>query len=115
MNSSGDAVRKFTSIYSLVPSDLYVVHDDLDIKLGKYKIQFGVGPKEHKGLNSIYEALGTKDFWHLRIGVDNRIADKEKRIKGEEYVLQDFDDEELLVITNVIKKAVKDLVLRIKK
>ena len=107
MNRSGDFVRKSVDQYRLKVSNLWVIHDDLDIRLGDYKIQFGKGPKEHKGILSIEEALGTKDFWRVRIGVDNR--DLSDRTPGEEYVLQDFTPEEILVIDEVVKRITKEL------
>jgi len=109
MNDSGSAVKKLTSTYNLVPSNLFVVHDDLDIPLGKYKIQLGVGPKDHKGLESIDQELGTKDYWHVRIGVDAR--DPNNRIVGEEYVLQDFTKNERQILDTVIKEICKKLAL----
>ena len=106
MNESGKAVKEaLPDNYSL--KDLYIVHDDLDILLGKYKIQFGTGPKGHNGLGSIYHALGTDQFWHVRIGVDNRPAGN--RTPGEEYVLQDFREEERILIEKVIKEVVQKI------
>ena len=95
MNESGRAVKKIVSSMKykvLIMNDMFVVHDDLDIKLGEYKIQLGKGPKLHNGIESIEKALGTTEFWRIRIGVDNR--DSENRMPGEKYVLQDFTLEE---------------------
>ncbi|MEK7182841.1 MAG: aminoacyl-tRNA hydrolase, partial [Patescibacteria group bacterium] len=72
MNNSGEAIKKLTTDYRLQTTDLYVVHDDLDIPLGQFKIQYGRGPKDHKGIQSIEETLGTNEFWRVRVGVDNR-------------------------------------------
>jgi PTH1 family peptidyl-tRNA hydrolase len=108
MNSSGIAVKKLTSFYCLMPSALYVIHDDLDILLGEYKIEFAHGPKLHNGVYSIEQSLKTKDFWRVRVGVDNR--DSENRIPGEEYVLQNFSQEEKVVLDQVIERLVGDLV-----
>ena len=108
MNESGDFVKKQVDQCKLNLSDLYIVHDDLDIPLGSYKIQFGVGPKVHNGVNSIEAELGTKDFWRVRIGVDNRKLDD--RTQGEEYVLQNFSDDERMVIGKVIEEVCKKLV-----
>ena len=108
MNSSGKAVRKLVDHYKIKMPNLWVIHDDLDLRLGNYKIQKGKGPREHKGLLSIYEALRTKDFWHVRVGVDNR--DKDSRTAGEAYVLQDFLPEEQKIVNEVIKKIVDELV-----
>ena len=108
MNNSGSVIRRLINRYSLNINYLYVIHDDLDINLGEYKIQKGKGPKDHKGLNSIYDALGSKDFWHVRIGVDNR--DPQDRIPGEDYVLQNFNQEELDKVNVVIEEICKKLV-----
>lgn len=80
---------------------LYLAHDDLDIKLGEYKIQFGVGPKEHNGVDSVENRLGTKQFWRIRIGIDNR--ESENRIPGEEYVLKKFTAKEIETLTKVFE------------
>lgn len=107
MNESGLFVKKLTNTYSLVPNDLYIIHDDLDIRLGEYKIQLGKGPKNHGGLESIDVVLGTSDYWHVRVGVDNR--DPENRTPGEIYVLQDFTGDEEVKLEGTIKKLVEDL------
>jgi PTH1 family peptidyl-tRNA hydrolase len=108
MNESGVFVKKLVDQYKLEPSNLYIAHDDLDIPLGAYKIQLGVGPKVHNGVNSVEEELGTKDFWRVRIGVDNRKPDD--RTSGEEYVLQDFTAEERKALDGVIQEICKKLV-----
>lgn len=107
MNDSGSFVLGLTKRLTLDPKRLFVVHDDLDIKLGEFKIQFGKGPKVHNGLNDIYEKLGTNEFWHVRVGVDNR--DPENRAKGDEYVLQDFTLEEKVKLDGVIKQICNQL------
>lgn len=108
MNNSGTAVKKIMNFYKLNIDDLVVVHDDLDIRLAEYKIQKGVGPKVHNGLTSVEERLGTKDFWRVRVGVDNRPVG-EARTPGDEYVLADFTSEEKEIIEGVIEKVVKEL------
>jgi len=105
MNESGSEVKKLLG--GLDPNNLYIIHDDLDIALGGYKIQNGKSPKDHKGLESIDEALGTSDYWHIRIGVDNR--DPKNRTPGEEYVLQDFTGEEKKILEVVLKEICKKL------
>jgi len=107
MNNSGNFVRKLVSQYKLRSEDLYIVHDDLDIPLGSYKIQFGRGPKDHNGILDIENKLGTKDFWRVRVGVDNRSEDKKPL--GEKYVLQNFSDEETEILNKTIKEVVKKL------
>lgn len=91
MNRSGEAVSKIKNFYKIENENLYVVHDDLDIRLGEFKIQKGVGPKMHNGIISIEESLKEKDFYRIRIGVDNRT---DVKIPGQEYVLGRFAKEE---------------------
>ncbi len=108
MNSSGEAVKRYVDKYKASLDDLYIVHDDLDIPIGSFKIQKGVGPKLHNGLSSIESLLGSSDFLRIRIGVDNRKA--EERTPGEEYVLQDFEPEERLTIDSTIKLVIQKLI-----
>ena len=111
MNDSGVAVKEQMKNSNVDLGDLYVIHDDLDIPLGTYKIQLGKGPKTHKGLLSVYEKLGTKDFWHVRIGVENRT---DKTVSGEVYTLQPFEPEEKKIIdTIVIPDLIRDLYKRL--
>ena len=107
MNLSGKAVNQLSKVYGLKSNNLIVAHDDLDIPLGKFKIQNGIGPKLHNGIESIENALGKKDFWRVRIGVDNR-----QQIgwdDGETYVLQNFLPEEKKIILSVFPKIVNRL------
>lgn len=115
MNRSGEAIGKIVNFYKVAVDDLIVIHDDLDIKLGEYKIQKGVGPKVHNGLTSIEEHLGKKDFWRVRVGIDNRpMANGEWRMAGEDYVLADFTSEEKAVLDRMIKIIVDQLVAQFK-
>ncbi len=107
MNDSGTSIRDLVKKNKTDLSNLYVIHDDLDIPLGSYKIQFGVGPKDHNGIIDIEDKLGTKDFWRIRVGVDNR--DPNNRAIGEDYVLKDFTESELKIIDGVSGKIKNDL------
>lgn len=109
MNQSGHSVLYAKKKHRISHDDIYVIHDDLDIRLGEYKIQYGKGPKEHNGLNDIYEKLKTNEFWHIRMGVDNR--DTNNRVRGKEYVLEDFNDEEETLLKDVIYEICKKLVI----
>lgn len=107
MNDSGEFVKTQAEKYQIKAENIYIVHDDLDIPLGDFKIQFGRGPKDHNGLRSVDEELGTDQYWHIRIGIDNRPLDG--RPMGEEYVLQNFTEEEKAVLGGVINNACKKL------
>lgn len=108
MNDSGKAVKALVKWFKIKNGDLYVVHDDLDIPLGGYKIQKGKGPELHYGVNSVEEELGTKDFWRVRIGVDNR--DQHNRVSGEQYTLEDFTAQEKETIDRVVGEIIKELI-----
>lgn len=111
MNESGKFVAEKARMLKLVPQDLVIVHDDLDIPIGKFKIDFGVGPKVHNGINSIEEALGTKNFWRVRIGVDHR--DPNDRIQGDVYVLQDFTKEEGEILKSLFPTIWQELEVKL--
>jgi PTH1 family peptidyl-tRNA hydrolase len=114
MNVSGIFVKKqLSNLQTFEPSNLIIVHDDLDIPLGKFHIQFASGPQLHNGLESVEQHLKTKDFWRVRIGVDNRLPDK--RIPGEKYSLQNFlPEEKKLLETEIFPKIFSQLKLHLK-
>ena len=109
MNKSGVVVKKLMKKYPKVTGeDLYIVYDDLDIKLGEFKLSFGKGPRDHNGLKSIYEQIGTNDFWHVRVGIDNRMNVSFDG-SGEDYVLSKWLLKEKEILDNVIERIVKEL------
>ena len=115
MNESGLAVKKLIDHYLLAIDHLYVVHDDLDLPLGTWKIQFAKGPKDHGGINDIEQKLSTDNFWRVRVGVDNRKPEsldyaRDKTSRGGAYVLQDFSEDEKTILEEVINKICKKLV-----
>ncbi len=113
MNASGKAVASLSTYHHIPSTNIWVIHDDLDIRLGDYKIQYGVGPKLHYGITSIEKELGTKDFWRVRVGVDNR--EEGNKTPGEAYVLQNFSEDESFVLSNIIDKIVPELASLIEK
>lgn len=108
MNDSGSFVKDLMIRYPLSANDLYIIHDDLDLPLGAWKIQFAKGPKDNGGINSIEQVLGTDNFWRIRVGVDNRNPDK--RTAGEDYVLEDFTSDEKTILDRVINDICSKLV-----
>jgi len=109
VNESGKAVAAITHFYKVKSEDLYIVHDDLDIALGNYKIQHGKGPQIHNGLRSIEEMLGTDQFWNVRIGVENREVRGNKGVPGVVYSLQDFREDERKIVDEVVGRVVAEL------
>ena len=92
-------------IFSDASNQLLVVHDELDLRLGEWKLNKSKSSPLHKGVSSIEDCLKAKDFWRLRIGVDNRLA--EERIPGEKYVLQPFTKDELDTLQNAFAKMLE--------
>jgi PTH1 family peptidyl-tRNA hydrolase len=109
MNDTGRAVRKIMGFYKLSIENVVVVHDDLDIAFGEYKIQKEIGPKVHNGIKSIEQYLGRKDFLRVRIGIDNRQPGVSYGT-GADYVLSKMSKEELKEIDGTIEEAIKELV-----
>jgi PTH1 family peptidyl-tRNA hydrolase len=113
MNVSGIFVNKLIRNLKLEIRNLVIIHDDLDIPLGKFHIQFSSGPLLHNGLESIEQHLKTKDFWRVRIGIDNRLADR--KIPGEAYTLQNFlANEKKLLEAEIFPKIFTQLKLHLK-
>lgn len=96
MNNSGESVSAIVNFYKLKPSDVLVIHDDLDIILGAYKLQFAKGPKVHNGIISIEKYL-KRDFFRLRIGIEAR----EVKLIGMDYVLENFTRDELQTLNSL--------------
>jgi len=111
MNQSGSAVRKLKDKLEIKNEDIYIVHDELDLPLGKYLVSFAKSSPLHKGVISTERELKTKDFWRIRIGVDGR--SEENRVPGEKYVLDDFKKEEISIINNSFTTLFKDMKLSI--
>jgi peptidyl-tRNA hydrolase, PTH1 family len=107
MNESGRAVASFRNFFKVGLDDVFVVHDDLDIALGEYKIQKGVGPKIHNGVSSVEEQLGSKEFWRVRVGVDSRNGNR--KVSGEDYVLGRLMKDEREILLDVLKNIVKEI------
>lgn len=69
MNETGWAVTRLLAYHKLKPPQMIVVHDELDIDVGQLRVKFGGGDNGHNGLRSIRAALGTGDFYRVRMGV----------------------------------------------
>ena len=111
MNKSGQAVKKIIGNWKLEIGNSVVVHDDIDIPLGKIRISKGQGPAGHKGVEDIIRNLNTKEFIRIRVGI---LPKKGKPENVEKFVLQKFTKKEKEIIENQIKKAALALDLLIK-
>jgi peptidyl-tRNA hydrolase, PTH1 family len=69
MNASGKAVAALANYYKITPEEILVIHDELDLPAGQSKLKFSGGHGGHNGLRDIHAALGTNNYWRLRIGI----------------------------------------------
>ena len=104
MNESGLAVREIMNFYKISKEDLWIIHDENDLKLGEFKISKDISSKGHNGIKSIIEKIGTQDFIRFRIGINSN--QKEDLI---DYVLKPFSKENTEIINETIFDVVSSL------
>jgi PTH1 family peptidyl-tRNA hydrolase len=102
MNLSGRAARVACDFYKIDPTDMLVLHDELDLPLGRMRVKRGGGNAGHNGLKSLTQELGTPDFLRLRLGIGRPAPGRD--VAG--YVLEPFGAEELPVVRRVLPEAV---------
>ena len=99
MNECGISIKKFISFYKFKTESIYVIHDDLDLQLGKIKIKFGGSSGGHNGLKSIDNMIG-KDYFRIRIGISHP-GSKELVNK---HVLSNFKKQELITVNEICEQ-----------
>ena len=102
MNESGKAVKALISAFNLSLEQILVIHDDIDLPLGKIKTKFKGGDGGQLGIRSTIETLQTREFFRLRLGVGR----PEHREEIVDYVLSPFSEEESGLLNEVMGKAV---------
>lgn len=102
MNLSGDSIKEFVHYYKIDPKDILVIHDDLDLPIGKIRIKINSSAGGHNGVKSIIEKLGTNNFARLKIGIKNVI-----NIDIKDYVLGTFNKEEMETLTKLFPKLIE--------
>lgn len=90
MNDSGRVVRSVLAYHKLAPSNLLVVHDDIDLPFGRLRLQVGGGSGGHNGVRSVEQALGTPEFSRLKLGVGRPPGSQDPA----DYVLRRFTKRE---------------------
>lgn len=116
MNNSGEAVLAIADYYDLLERDeegkiktdtdlseqLVVIHDELDIALGKYKISINSSSAGHRGVQSIIDQLKTKNFLRVRLGIK---TDDLEQIPSDKFVLQKMSKEELALLGKILPEV----------
>jgi PTH1 family peptidyl-tRNA hydrolase len=106
MNLSGVAVSQLMQKYKVTPDDLIVIHDDLDLPLGKLRIRKGSSAAGHNGIKSIIANLGTQEFIRIRVGISRPAMEGENKEECiVDYVLGDFTDGDKPVIEDTIRRV----------
>lgn len=113
MNNSGLSVLLAKEFYKVDGSDMWVVHDDIDLQLGTLRIRNGGASGGHRGIESVMQRLGTEKFWRFRLGVGHpkRMSEEGKYyIKNvEDFVLQPFSSDERGKVKHLINHSAKAL------
>ena len=105
MNVTGPPLKGLLRECSLTTDDLIVVHDDLDLDLGRLRIKQTGGHGGHNGIKSVIDAIGTSQFVRVKIGIGRPAP----HLDSADYVLQPFTREELEVLNPCLDRAVESL------
>ncbi len=103
MNLSGQSVQGLLHFYKLPLENLLIAHDDLDLPLGTIRIRPDGRSAGQKGMTSTIDRLGTDEFPRLRLGIGRPPG----HMQAPDYVLQDFSDAEMVVISETLNRAVE--------
>lgn len=109
MNNSGESVKAIASYYKLKPADIIVIHDDIDLPLGKIRLTHNSTAGGHNGVKSIIDCLAGKNFQRIKIGIK---TDRPAKIDSADYVLMTPDPADRPAVKSQISlasDAVKDL------
>ena len=101
MNLSGQSVQGLIHFYKLPLENLLIAHDDLDLPVGTIRIRPDGGSAGQKGMMSILERLGTDEFARIRLGIGRPPG----QMEAPDYVLQDFSNADLTVISETLNRA----------
>jgi PTH1 family peptidyl-tRNA hydrolase len=120
MNASGKAVAALANYYKIDPEEILVIHDELDLPAGQSKLKFGGGHGGHNGLRDIHAALGTSNYWRLRIGIGHP-GDKHEVVnyvlkapsKDEQKAIEDSIDDSSKIVEQLSKGEFEQAMLKL--
>ncbi len=101
MNESGRQIGPLAKFYSVAPTDIVVIHDDLDLEFGRIRLKIAGGEGGHNGLRSVVAALGTKEFQRVRIGIGRPPGRKDPAT----FVLENFTAAERAEVPTICEQA----------
>lgn len=106
MNNSGMAVHLISSFYKVPSTDLWIIHDDADLRLGAVRIRLGGGSAGHRGIESILGHIPDGNFWRVRLGIGR--PEEQASVKGiDGFVLGEFTPQDHAKVRELIPHAAK--------
>ena len=107
MNDSGKAAREAAKMFGIESADITVIHDDSDLPVGEVKFSRGQSAAGHRGVQSVIDALKTKEFGRVRIGI--RSKNERRRKKASEFVLKPIKTTDKKVLSEIFREIEKRL------
>jgi peptidyl-tRNA hydrolase, PTH1 family len=101
MNLSGGPLASLRAFYKIPPGQIVVVHDELDIPFGDVRLKLGGGDNGHNGLRSVTSALGTRDYFRVRVGIGRPPG----RMDPADFVLQNFSAAEQKLVPELLERS----------
>ncbi|HVJ50469.1 aminoacyl-tRNA hydrolase [Desulfitobacterium sp.] len=101
MNLSGRSIRELTQFYKIPSKDILVVHDDMDLPLGRIRLRQSGSAGGHNGIKSTIAEIGTEEFWRLKIGIGRPLAGWDPA----RYVLASFTKDEVPSMEDVLDRG----------
>lgn len=113
MNLSGLAAAAIANFYKIASEDIIIIHDELDLPLGKIKVRLGGAGAGHHGVESIIDRLGSDKFVRIRLGIGNKHTQlgehKQASFSAEHFVVEPFTEHEVSDVKRLQKKGLQAL------
>lgn len=111
MNLSGKAIQAVQQMYKVEKENIWILHDEMDLELGRIKIQTGGGSAGHNGIKSIIESIGTNEFNRWRIGIGRP---PQEFSNSADFVLDQFASKEAELVAQILQKVEQSILFAIK-
>lgn len=108
MNLSGEVIKKYVDYFKINVSDILIIHDDMDLDIGTFKLRYKGGTAGHNGLKNIEKNLSTNEYKRIKVGIS-----KNKNIDTINYVLGKFNNDEksnLDVVLKLLPNVIDDFI-----
>ncbi len=111
MNLSGKSIQAVQQMYKIEKENIWILHDEMDLELGRIKIQIGGGSAGHNGIKSIIESTGTSEFNRWRIGIGRP---PHEAMNSADFVLDQFSTQETEQLAQILQKVEQSVLFAIK-